>query len=488
MAVSLYAVRLVFNGLGVENYGIYGTVSGFVLLLSFLGHSMQNATQRYFSFALGENNFDLLRKTFNTNLVIYLALNIAALVFFETAGLYFVSCHLSVPPDRLQDVIVLYHLSVCCFPVMLLTQALVAIIVAHEDMKFFVIVSIIEAALNLMTALFISFCRREDLVVYGWLLLAGKIIVLCIYAAVCRKAYPECRFRFSCFDRKLLREIWAYTWWMLFGHFAGIVRNQGVTVLLNQYFTPVAVAARSIAASVSGATLQLSFNFSISLSPPTVKAYAQKQMQEMYGLIHQGTKLTFYLMWVLSLPLVIMMPYILKIWLKNPPEWAVLFSQLALIEAVIESVGLPLSNAARALEKMRFYESVLGGINLLVFLFSWLFLYLGYPPQSIFIIAITASAVMLFVRLLLVHYLIALPVMPFLRSVCLPCLLVVIASALILYPVYLLIPVCFVPQFLFGGVSVIAISFLMLLIAFRKEERKNLIRRIKGKIIPGRSA
>jgi len=54
MAVSLFTVRIVLKYLGVTDYGIYSVVGGVVMMMSFLSNSMSSATQRFFSFDLGQ--------------------------------------------------------------------------------------------------------------------------------------------------------------------------------------------------------------------------------------------------------------------------------------------------------------------------------------------------------------------------------------------------------------------------------------------------
>lgn len=69
--ISLYTVRIVLDELGIENYGIFGTVGGLVALSGFLSASLAQATQRFFSFALGSGNDERLKQTFSVNLALY---------------------------------------------------------------------------------------------------------------------------------------------------------------------------------------------------------------------------------------------------------------------------------------------------------------------------------------------------------------------------------------------------------------------------------
>lgn len=183
-------------------------------------------------------------------------------------------------------------------------------------------------------------------------------------------------------------------------------------------------------------------NFNASLYPPIIKSYAANQHQEMYGLITGGSKITFFLLWVFALPMIVKMETILGIWLTTVPPDAVLFAQLGLVEALILSVSMPLTAAARAPGKMKAYELTLGSIQIGIFLTAWAVIATGAAAYSVFIVAIIANILMFGVRLFLVNLLTGFPIMKFLRFTALPVLAIVMVTA---------IPIVFMNQFLPKG-------------------------------------
>lgn len=480
--VSLYTVRIVLDVLGIEDYGLYNVVGGAVALLSFLPNSLASATQRFFSFALGQNDKEKLKKTFTANLIVYAAIAVLALLALESVGIWLVSEYLRVPEDRYDAVIRLYHLSVLTFATGIVTSPFMAIIIAHEDMHLYAFMAFGEAFLKLGSVLLLVHVPWDKLELYGLLVLVVTIVNALIYIGICIHKYEECQFQTLYWDKALIRDIIAFTGWTLFGQITTVARNQAITILLNQMFNPVVVAARAVAINLANKVNAFSSKFNVGLYPPIVKAYASGDRREMHGLIFSGSKVTFYLLWVLALPLLLVMEELLAVWLKDPPPGSVLFARLALLEALITAVSLPLMTAARAPGKMAFYESVMGSIQATIFPISWLVLKLGGAPYSVFVIAIVGNVVMLYVRLVIVRSLIDIVMREFVIKVCVPALTVILLSA---------VPSAVVTYYLrgktMGGGMAVIISMLLTLLCIyffgvEKEWRHKLVKAAKVRL------
>lgn len=428
--VNLYALRIVLNTLGVDDYGIFTVVAGFVTLLSFLPGTMASATQRFFSFALGQQDQDKLNKTFSANWLLYGLICLVILAVLETLGLWYISEHLSIPEDRIAAAKTLYHFTAVSFVLSVFSSPFMAILIAHEDMHLYALISIIEAVLKLFAAVLLTYLPWDSLPLYGQLLMLVAAINTGLYVLVCFKRYVECQFKKIHWDSVLVWEILGFTGWTMFGQISTVSRNQAVTVLINQFFNPATVAARAIAMTVANQVMVFAQNFNTGLYPSIIKTYASDQKKEMLGLVLNGSKLTFFLMWVFALPLLIEMEAVLRLWLKMPPVEAVLFTRLAIVEALIVSLSLPIATVARAPGKMKLYELSLGCIQLLLFLVSWIVLKAGYPAESVFVVAILANVVMFKVRLLIVNKLVGLPIRPYYKHVVLPLTAVVFVSSL----------------------------------------------------------
>ena len=416
MGVSLYAVRIVLNTLGVEDYGLYNVVGGVVALLSFLPGGMASATQRFFSHALGQQDQDKLNRVFGVNALIYLGIGAVALVVLKTGGLWFVENHLRVPEDRYDVIISLFSIVVVTFVVTVLKSPFMAIIIAHEDIKIYAYLAIVDALLKLGAVFLLMHLPGDKILVYGMLLLGVSVIETLIYLFICFRKYAECRIHNIGWDSSLAREVVGFTGWTFFGQLTTVARGAAVTVLLNQYFSPVVIAARVIAMNIAGQSNMLATQFNTSLYPPIIKAYAAERREEMYALVINGSKATFFLMWILALPIYLEMEAILALWLSTAPDYTVEFARLTLIEALIFAVSLPLTTAARAPGKMAVYESILGTLQFSILLASWILLKAGFGPQSVFYTAILVNLIMFVVRLEIVSRLTGLPVIRFMRG------------------------------------------------------------------------
>ncbi|WP_421241853.1 lipopolysaccharide biosynthesis protein [Aeromonas enteropelogenes] len=482
--VSLYTVRIVLNVLGVEEYGIYNVVAGLVALCSFLPSALASATQRFFSFSLGQSDKTKLDKTFSVNLILYSLIAAIALILLESLGYWFVVNHLNLPLERIAAAKTIYHYAVFTFIFGVFTAPFIAIIIAHEDMHIYAYASISEVLLKLAVTFALVYIPADKLELYGLLLLIVSLINMGMYLIICFRKYPECQVRKIYWDRKLLKEIYGFTGWSLFGQLTTVARNQAVTILLNQYFNPAVVAARAIANTVSSQVNMFSSAFNVGLYPPIIKAYAANEKEEMFALIFNGSKLTFFLMWIFSLPIFIEMETVLTLWLSTPPENAVLFTQLALVEALIISISLPIISAARAPGNMKMYELTLGAIQVGIFIVSWVLLVNGYSASSVFITAIAANILMFVVRLFIVSWLVGLSTYSFLRAVVAPVLTVICISVTVSLLIKNNLPSGFlysiITMFFTAISSSIAMYFYGLNQIWRDKVKNIIISKIKG--------
>jgi O-antigen/teichoic acid export membrane protein len=478
LLVSLFTVRIVLNALGVEDFGIFNVVAGVVSLWAFLSGTMGSATQRFFSFALGEGDFAKLKKVFSINLLIYVVIAIASLVLLETLGLWFVYAKLNVPQTRFETVLYLYQFSAITFIATIFTTPFRAIIIAHEDMQLYAALSILETCMKLGIALSLKHLPYDKLFAYGLFLLIVSIINAVFYVLICTRKYAECQFRKFYWDEGVLREIVGFTSWTLFGQISNVFRQQAITILLNQTFNPVVVAARAVETKITSHVKVFSTNFNVGIYPPIIKSYAADDKKRMFSLIYGGSKITFFLVWVFALPLIFEAETILRLWLGTLPPGAVLFTRLGLIEVLILSVSLPITTAARAPGKMKLYELTLGSIQIAIFVISWIVLGMGGAAYYIYVVNITANVVMFIIRLGLIRKLINFNIGEYFERVVFPVMLIVLLSAIPSYAVYLYLPNALIYRGLSIVLSILFSSISMYFIGLNKQWRAEIQNRI----------
>lgn len=476
--VSLFATPIVLGQLGVNDYGTFHVVGGLVGLLSFLPGAMAMATQRFFAEALGKNDSRRLSESFSVNLVLYVAIAIFALVLLQTAGLYFLSHYVKVEANRLPVALQIYQFSVAGFVISLLAAPFMAMIIAHEHMHVYARMAFVDATLRVATASALMVTPADKLLTFGFLSAASSIITVLLYVVICLRAYPACRLTSLAWNGVLAFQVLGFTGWSLFGQLTTVCRTQAITILLNQYFNPATVAARAIATNVAHTAGMLSQNLNTSLYGPIIKAYASGQRRRMFELLCHGSKVTFFLMWLLALPLMVEMPGILTLWLKQPPESAAIFARLGLVEALILAMSLPLLTAARAPGQMALYESTLGSVQVLILVGAWAGLQLGAPAYSVFIAAIVGNLVMFMTRLLLLRRSIQLPLGEFMQRVTLPILGVVVVTTLVAIAVRQLLLVLEVPVLLRAAALASLTAGLIYMVGLDRSVRSRISRAI----------
>jgi O-antigen/teichoic acid export membrane protein len=473
MLVSLYTVRVVLNTLGAEDYGIYNVVAGVVTMFGFLSGSMATASQRYFSFELGRGDFDQLKKVFSLSLLIYVLIGIVILLLGETIGLWFVNNKLVIPLERKSVALWVYQFSIISFLFTILTSPYMAMIIAHEDMNIYAYISIVEVFLKLGSVFILRFILWDKLQLYGILMCVVTIINTTVYRGLCKKKYQECTFSFY-WNKDLFKEIASYSGWNMFGASVGIFKNQLVNIILNQFFNPLVVAARSIATMVDSAVMSFSHNFNNAMRPPIIKNYAAGQKEKMLLLMFSGSKGTYLLMYLFVLPLVLEMPMILTLWLKNPPEYAVLFTRLMLFDVLINSLSFPLMTAAQATGKIKLYQAVVGGILLLNIPVAWIILLIRAPAYSVMVVSIILTFIACIVRLLILKRLIDYSIRHFFRMVVIPICVISVVSAILPVILCYILPQSIVRLCLVIALSIVSISICSYIIALNKMERQKV--------------
>lgn len=434
LLVALYTSRVLLDVLGVEDYGVYNVVGGVVTMLGFFNGAMVSSTQRFFSFAIGQEDIEQLNQNYSTILLIQGGLALLVILLAETVGLWFVRTYLVIPPERMSAALWVYHFAVFSFVLSMLQLPFTALIITYERMNVYALISIGDVALKLLLVLILPYLPFDKLISYAVLLFCVALITCSAYMLYCKVRLKYVRV-IKRFDRDLFRVLLSYMGWNLWGNSAAAVMGQGINILLNIFFGPAVNAARAIAYQVQGALSQLVTNFQLALNPPIVKSYARGEMDYMHRLIISGSKLSFFLLLLFAIPVGLETPLLLSIWLKEVPMHTVLFTNLILIVGCIDSLSGTLMTAAQASGKIKKYQMFVGLLLILNLPVSYAVLKLGGSPESTMIVAVVISLIALFVRLWIICPLVQLSVRTYCQETLLPVLLTSIPSIALGYGV-----------------------------------------------------
>lgn len=430
MLVSLYTSRVVLNAIGVEDYGIYNVVGGVVAMFGILSGSLSSAISRFITFELGKGDLEKLKRIFCTSVNIQVILIAIITILMETIGIWFLNNKMVIPEERLAAANWVFQFSVVTFALNLLSVPYNAVIIAHEKMSAFAYISIVDVTLKLIVAFIIAYNPFDKLVYYGLLIMIVGLIIRSIYAIYSKRHFEEATYRMI-FDKGLMKEMFGFAGWNFIGSSSAILRDQGGNILINLFFCPTVNAARGIAMQVSNAATSFVTSFTTAVNPQITKSYATGERDFMMNLIFQSAKFSFFILLFLALPVFVSTPYILKIWLVDVPENSVVFVRLILIFVLSETLANPLVTVMLATGKIRDYQLVVGGFQMLNFPITYLCYKFGAPSESIFVVAISISVVCEMSRLIMLKNMIDLQIFDFLKKVYFRVFLVAVVAAML---------------------------------------------------------
>lgn len=466
MTITLYTSRVVLDVVGVSDFGIYHLVGGLVAVFGFMQGAITSTAQRYFAFELGKNTSGALEHIFRVSMSVTVLVALGVLLVGEVVGVWVLTNKLNIPPDRLDAAAWVFQLMLISAVISLISIPYQALIIAHEEMRIFAYVSIFDAILKLTMALLLAMSSADKLITYSILMLCIALIVAVYYVSFCVKKYPKTKLTW-CWDHNLSRNFVSYATWNLWGNLAVVLSVQGTNVLLSMFFGPVVNAARAIALQVVVALSGLFQNIHMAISPQIIKSYAENNLEYMHELIVRGARYNALLALVISVPFLLCTSEILSVWLGTVPEYSAVFVKLLIVNAMIESVSLPLMTGIQAAGKVRAYQLVVGGILLLNIPISYLFLLNGHGPQVTAFVSVVLSSIGLVTRLAFAGELINLRIIVFFQRVLLPYLLLV---------AIVLVPLSLMQKYLDGLLLICIISFLwsvpiIYLFGLEKDER-----------------
>lgn len=430
MAVSLYTSRVVLNALGVEDFGIYNVVGGVVAMFSMLSGSLSSAITRFITYELGAGNRENLVKIFSSSVTIQIGLAVLIILLAEAVGVWFLNVKMNIPDARMVAANWVFQFSILTFAINLISVPYNASIIAHERMSAFAYISILEAIGKLAIAFLIVISPMDKLIFYAILMCAVALVVRFAYGAYCKKHFEECTYHFI-FDKDLLKRMFGFAGWNFIGATSAVLRDQGGNVVINLFCGPAVNAARGIAFQVNTAISGFVTNFMTALNPQITKSYAAGDRDYMMTLIYQGARLSFYMLLLLSLPVLVNTHYILGLWLRIVPDHAVLFVQLVLVFAMSESISNPLITAMLATGKIRNYQLVVGGLQMMNLPVSYILLRMGMFPEIVIIVTIVISQCCLAARLLILREMIGLSIRKYLKNVYINVLSVTVTAAIL---------------------------------------------------------
>jgi len=474
MVISLYTSRVVLQVLGVEDYGTYQVVGGLVAMFSVISSSLSSAISRFITFEIGTGNKEKLKRIFATSIIIQLCISFIVIIIAEIVGLWFMHTKMQIPEGRMNAAEWVLHCSLMTFCINLLSIPYNACIIAHEHMKAFAYVSVIDVLLKLGVVFLIIYSPIDRLISYAILLTLVAAFVRIIYTIYCHRHFEESKSKLI-FDKQIFKEMFGFSGWSFFNNTAFILNSQGVNMLINVFFGVTINAATGIAIQVENALLSFVNSFTTAVNPQITKSYAAGDLPAMHQLVCRGAKFSFFLMFIMTLPIILEADQILQVWLVDVPDYTVSFVRLSLIMGLCDSMGSAGYTACMATGKIKNYSILITSIGILEFPLAWAFFSLNYPPTSAYYTYIFVKVMVLIARMFLLKSMVGLSIRMHLRNVFSPVILVsVIASILPIIVTDAMTPSLW-RTFVSIVVSIISVSFTVIYIGMTKNERAMIV-------------
>ncbi len=420
--LSLYTTRVVLGFLGSEDFGIFNLVGGTIAMLAFLNASMAAATQRFMSFAHGQGSIDRQHKIFNVSIVLHAGVALVVLGILEGVGFVLFNGFLKIEPQRLHAALMVYQFAVISTFFTILSVPYDAVISAREHMLLFAVLGVVESILKLLIALFIEGVETDKLELYGFLMAVLSVILLLLRVGYCHTKYDECKLVLGrYFDRPLFKEMTSFAGWSFLGSSASIVANYGQGVVLNIFFGAKVNAAQGVSNQVSGQVSVLANIMQRALSPFIGKAEGAGNRDLMVKASVSGSKISFFLLVIIYVPILIEMPYIFKVWLKDVPAYAVIFCQFQLLKNLVEQFYITLAVTISSVGEIKNYQIVMSVVSLLPLIASYLLFQKGSEPYYMYICFIAYAFMALLITLFFARKIFLLPVKVYVKDVIFRC-------------------------------------------------------------------
>lgn len=480
LIVGLYTVRVVLNVLGESDYGVYNVVGGIVSMLVFINSGMIAASQRFMAFELGKNDTEKLKKVFATSALAHLFIALLVFLIAETIGLWFVNTQLNIDQERMYAVNWVYQCAVITFMVSIISVPYSSCIVAHEQMKIYAYVSIVEVVTKLGVAFLLYISPIDKLIFYAILLLLIQILIRCLYTIYCKKHFEECTFKYI-WDKSLFLQLFSFASWSIVGNLGFSFKDQGSNIILNIFFGPVINASRSIALQVSHCINSFSNNFAVALTPQITKQYAAGNYSESRNLVYVGARYSFYLMLIISVPFLINVDYTLKLWLGTVPQYTSEFVVLCLIASLFYTMTQPITNAIQATGNIKWFQILLAVLLLMELPVAWIILKCGGKPYMAVIPSIVTSFLSIYLRIIILRKMVeGYSIAKFTFDVVTRCCIIMMISWLVSYYIRNIFEENFVGFIVTVLLSICVTVFFILLFGVKKQEKEIIVMKLRA--------
>lgn len=479
--VYLYTTRLVLQNLGVEDYGIYNVVYGFVTMFATFNTTLTAGVNRYYNYEIGQSGLVGVKKIYNVAIRIQLLFLLIMLVLVESVGVWYVNHSMVMSSGRIVSANCVLQCAVVSVILQVLLNPYSAAVLAFEKMNFYAMVSVMDVFLKLGIAIGIAYSPIDKLVFYAILMALLSIVNFFAYFIYCKIKYTKCFILEKTFDKQTFKDMLKFSGWMSLDPIAYSINGQGVNMLINSFFGTVVNTAFGIASQVGQAIDSLCMNLSTAFRPQMVQSYASGDKQRSLRLFISMSKISFSLFLLICLPIIFNLKYICDIWLgaTYPP----ITLSITIIFIFVKMVGClnhPITYLIMAKGSLKKYMIFTSAITSSIVVIAYILLKSGLPVQSVFIsmlvIAILNQVVSVAV---LAEEISDMTKLDYCKKIAFPCLSLLILVSLIIYLPHTLVAndlLRLAVDLLLSSISTAILAYLVFLNTSERNYIRSLIR------------
>ena len=479
MIVTLYTSRVILRELGVTDFGIYNVVAGFVSMFSFLNTSLTASIQRFYNYENGQKGSEGFHQVFTTSFYIQLFLAIIILILLETFGLYYLNNQLVIPNDRLNAARYVFHMSSLSLFLVIMQVPYSAAVIAKEYMDYYAVVGVVDVLLKLLIVILLPFISADNLIVYSFALLLISVIDFTLYYIYSKRKIYEVKLD-STFNSSIFKSMLSFSGWSILGSSAQVVRNQGLNIIIILFFGPAVNAARGISYQVKTALASFMANIPTAARPQLTESYARGDIDRSKQIMFTISKICFYLIYIIALPVFFDLDYLLHLWLgETIPDYTLIFSKIIIIITIVETFNWPISMMIYATGKIARYNILTSVLGILVLPISYLILKLSPNPIIVYFSSLLISIVVQIVSIKCLQISADISQREYYNKVIIPSVFVILLTFYVPYILTSFLAPSFIRTILNVIVSVIFTSVVIYLVGLNIQEKQMVISLIK---------
>lgn len=482
VVLSFVSTRIVLQKLGVDDYGLYNVVGGFVSLFTILNNVLQSATRRFMALAIGKNETDIIKSTFSTSVVMHYAIALVVVLFLESLGLWLLNKTLNISPERLGAANWVYQFSVLNVVLTITQTPYIAVVTAREKFNIYAILSIFDVVAKILVLFLLVYIPLDKLIVYSALMFSVSLTSRAIYWLYCIRQFPECRQATLKINKPLLKEMLRFSGWDSFGNVTGVINIQGITIMLNMFFNTAVNAARGLASTVTSTIEQFVSGFVQAAEPQLTKYYAQNDMQHFERLIFNVSQMTLFMLAIIAVPVWMEMDFVLKLWLGTVPEYTAEFIKITTVACFISYSNWMLIKGSTAIGRVKENSLYMAPAALIHLPLVYLVLKLGLNPVSVYIVSMIPTIIRMLCALYILKHYAGFHSIKYFTHIFLKNVLLVIIASVPPFLVRNIMQEGWIRFLVVCGIAVISTFAVMWFWALSKSSKVNIKQRILSKI------